>query len=65
MTKPSTITNDLFKAYIEFANGARIEWRGLSFTKAHWRYHWVKRQFYAGKYRDVKTYGFQSESFNR
>lgn len=55
-----------YRAYIRFADGQPdITWPGLSFTKAHWRYHWIKRQFFAGHYRNVKTYGFQSESFNR
>ena len=54
--------NTSFRAYVQFADGKEpIVWGGLSWTKAHWRYHWIKRQFHAGQYRNVKAYGFQSE----
>lgn len=57
---------DTFRAYVFFADGQPAQrWEGLSFAKAHWRYHWIKRQFFAGRFRNVKTYGFQSEKFNR
>lgn len=56
----------LFRAYVRFADDQpEQQWDGLSWHKAHWRFHWVKRQFFAGNFRNVKDYGFQAESFNR
>jgi hypothetical protein len=57
------MTDDiLFRAYVKFADGKPDEkWEGLTYSKAHWRYHWIKRQFFAGIYRNVKSYGFQSQ----
>lgn len=64
MTNPAP--SESFRAYVHFADDKPAQiWGGLTRTKAHWRYHWIKRQFYAGQFRNVKTYGFQSESFNR
>jgi len=53
---------ETFRAYVRFADDQPAQsWDGLTWSKAHWRYHWIKRQFYAGRYRNVKTFGFQSE----
>jgi hypothetical protein len=57
---------DSFTAYIRFADGQpEQKWPGLPWTKAHWRYHWIKRQFFAGNFRNVKAYGFQSDKYHR
>jgi hypothetical protein len=64
MNNPSP--NESFRAFIRFADNQPAQsCDGLSFTKAHWRYHWIKREFHAGRFRNVKTYGFQSEQFQR
>lgn len=59
-------TDPKFRAYIRFADGQpELTWENLTFSKAHWRFHWIKRQFFAGVYRNVKAYGFQSMAFDR
>jgi hypothetical protein len=37
------MTNNLFRAYINLDNGETLAWEGLTYTKARWRYHWIKR----------------------
>lgn len=61
-----SVTADLFRAYVRFADDQpELIWDGLTWSKAHWRYHWIKRQFHMGAYRNVKAYGFQSMAFDR
>ena len=56
---------ELFRAYIRFADGQPEQsWEGLTYNKARWRYHWIKREYYAGRFRQVKEYGYQSNKFN-
>ena len=38
-----------------------IEWTDLRKTQAKWRYHWIKRKFYAGEFKAVKEYGWERE----
>ena len=34
---------ETFRAYINLDNGETLAWNGLSYSQAHWRYHWIKR----------------------
>ena len=56
------VTNDLFRAYINLDNGETLSWDGLTYSKACWRYHWIKRNIV----RDLteprwKAYGYEME----
>lgn len=54
------MTSDLFRVYITFADGQPEQsWDGLTYTKARWRYFWIQRQFWAGIFRNVKTFGYE------
>ena len=58
--------SERFRAFVRFADDQPEQiWEGLTWTQAHWRYHWIKRQFHAGLFRNVKAYGFQSSQFTR
>jgi len=58
MTNPAT--SDTFRAYITFADGQPEQsWDGLTYTKARWRYFWIQRQFWAGIFRNVKSFGYE------
>ena len=37
------IISDLFRVYIDLNNGETLSWEGLTYSKAMWRYHWIKR----------------------
>jgi hypothetical protein len=37
------ITDWTFRAFINLDNGETLTWEGLTYRKALWRYHWLKR----------------------
>lgn len=51
-----------YRAYIQLDDGQEMQWTGLSYTKARWRYHWIKRELVRPlKGPRWKTYGYERE----
>lgn len=56
------VTSDTFRAYINLDNGDTLSWGGLTYSKAMWRYHWIKRNIVrALNGPRWKTYGIDIE----
>ena len=62
MAMANQITSDTFRAYINLDNGETLAWEGLTYGKAKWRYHWIKRNIvWPLDGPRWKNYGYETE----
>jgi hypothetical protein len=53
-----------YQAYVEVVTDdgtQRTEWTGLRRDQARWRYHWIKRSWWRGEIKRLKTFGWREE----
>jgi hypothetical protein len=53
-----------YQAYVEVVTDdgtQRTEWTGLREGQARWRYHWIRRSWWRGEIKRLKTFGWREE----